>query len=136
MNKYLLASGVLSVLLAVAHTLWGLANLYLSIAQLDAIAGAGLEGAFQQVGATLLVGGLALLVHGVRGNLSCAVPVLIFVIYSVNFVIGLFIVILKYPSLLPQTVPQLFLYTAMFVTLGLGIKAQKPIMTLCHSNHD
>jgi hypothetical protein len=32
---------------------------------------------------------------------------------------------LKYPSLLPQTGPQLFLYAAMFVTLGLGIKAQK-----------
>ncbi|MDD5056474.1 MAG: hypothetical protein PHQ60_01290 [Sideroxydans sp.] len=125
MNKYLVASGVVSVLLALAHTAWGWMNIYGDVAQLSAIAGASLEGAFLQVGATLLVGGIALVVHGVRREMSNAVPLLILAIYAVNFVIGLSLVIAKYPSLLDQTAPQLILYSSMFSLLLLGIKTNR-----------
>ena len=125
MNIYLLASGTLSVLLAVAHTWWGFANIYSEIARLNTTAGASLEGSFHQVGATLLVGGLALLIQGFRGYFSRAVPMLILAIYSVNFIVGLLIVLLKYPALVSQTVPQLFLYAVLFISLAVGIRAQK-----------
>ena len=125
MNIYLLASGALSVLLAVAHTWWGLANIYPEIARLEAMTRASLEGSFHQVGATLLVGGLALLIQGFRGYFSRAVPILILAIYSVNLIVGLLIVLLKYPALVSQTVPQLFLYAVLLISLVAGIMAQK-----------
>ncbi len=125
MNKYLAASGVVSVLLAAAHTVWGWMNIYGEVARLSATGGASLEGAFLQVGATLLVGGVALVMLGIRRELSNAVPLLILAIYAVNFVIGLSLVIVKYPSLLDQTAPQLVLYGGMFALLVLGIKSNQ-----------
>ncbi len=125
MNKFLVASGVVSVLLAVAHTVWGWMNIYGEVAQLSVMAGASLEGAFLQVGATLLVGGIALVVLGIRRDDSNAVPLLILAIYAVNFIIGLSLVIAKYPSLLDQTAPQLILYSTLFALLVLGIKTNQ-----------
>jgi uncharacterized membrane protein len=113
------------VLLAVAHLVWGSMNIDGEIAALGAVAGASLEGAFLQVGATMMVGGVALVAQGIRRDSSNVVPLLVLAIYAVNFVIGLLLVIVKYALLLDQIAPQLFMYFTLFVLLLLGIKANR-----------
>jgi hypothetical protein len=73
------------------------------------------------MGASLFLGGVALLIHAIARNSSIAIPTLVFAVYSVKIRILLVLFNLKYQFITVQTVTQLVLFTAMFVFLILGL---------------
>lgn len=119
-NKYFLVSGVISILLGVAHTWWGITNAFPELTQLPALARASFEVSWYQVGATLFVGGIALLLHSFGRFLPGSVPTVVLAVYSVNFIVGLLVLGAQYPHLLAQTVSQLVLFSVLLVLLALG----------------
>jgi hypothetical protein len=122
MNGYFIASGIISLFLSAVHTWWGLTNVIPEINKLSPTAMASFEVSWHQVGATLFVGGVALLNHGMARQSSKAIPKLVFAVYSLNFSVFLVLVYLKYQFIMVQTVPQLVLFTAMLLFLILGIR--------------
>jgi len=121
MNKYFFTSGVISVILSAGHTWWGLINVIPEINKLSPTAMASFEVSWYQVGATLFVGGVALLIHAMTRHSSKAIPTLVLAVYSVNYSVFLVLVYLKHPFIMIQTVTQLGLFTAMLVFLMMGL---------------
>ena len=121
MNGYFIASGIISLFLSAAHTWWGLTNVIPEINKLSPTAMASFEVSWYQVGATLFVGGVALLIHGMARQSSKDIPKLVLAVYSVNFSVFLVLVYLKYQFIMVQTVTQLVLFTAMLLFLILGL---------------
>lgn len=121
MNGYFIASGIISVILSAAHTWWGMINVIPEIDKLSPTAMASFEVSWYQVGATLFVGGVALLIHGLNRSSSKAIPKLAFAVYSVNFIVFLVLVYLKYQFIMVQTVTQLVLFGTMLLFLILGL---------------
>ena len=119
-NKYFFVSGIISLLLGAAHTWWGITNAFPEIMQVPALSRASFEASWYQVGATLFVGGIVLLIHSFGRFLPGSVPTVVLAIYSVNFIVGLLVLGVQYPRLLAQTVPQLVLFSMLLVLLALG----------------
>ena len=126
MKNYLVLSGVISLMLAGAHTWWGLTYVLPELVPLSEMARAGVEISWYQAGATLLVGGVALIVHGFRRSAARAVPGLVLAIYGANFGLGVTLVLLDYRELIPQIVPQLVFFTLMLAFLALALFARDP----------
>jgi uncharacterized membrane protein HdeD (DUF308 family) len=121
MNGYFIASGIISVILSAGHTWWGMTNVIPEINKLSPTAMASFEVSWYQVGATLFVGGVALLIHAISRHSSKAIPKLVFSVYSVNFSVFLALVYLKYQFIMVQTATQLVLFTTMLLFLILGL---------------
>jgi hypothetical protein len=126
MKNYLVLSGVISLMLAGAHTWWGVTYALPELPQLSTAARASVETSWHQAGATLLVGGVALIVHGFRRAVTRAVPALVFAIYGVNFGLGAALVWVNYRELIPQIVPQLVFFMLMLAFLLLALLARDP----------
>jgi hypothetical protein len=121
MNGYLIASGIISLILSVAHTWWGMTNVIPEINKLSPTAMASFEVAWHQVGAMLFVGGIALLIHALGRPGLKVIPKLVFAVYSVNFTVFLVLVYLKYQFIMVQTMTQLGLFATMLLFLILGL---------------
>ena len=121
MNGYFIASGILSLILSVAHTWWGMATVIPEVDKLSPTAMASFEVAWHQVGATFLVGGVGLLVNALGNSRSKSIPMLVFAVYFVNFTVFLVLVYLKYQFIMVQTVTQLALFATMLLFLILGL---------------
>ena len=121
MNGYFIASGIISVILSAGHTWWGMTNVIPEIYKLSPTALTSFEVSWYQVGATLFVGGVALLIHVIARHSSKAIPKLVFAVYSVNFSVFLALVYLKYQFIMVQTVTQLALFVIMLLFLILGL---------------
>jgi hypothetical protein len=126
MKNYLVLSGVISLMLAGAHLWWGLTYTLPELAPLSEMARASVEIAWYQAGATLLVGGMALIVHGFSRSAVRAVPALVLAIYGANFGLGVALVLFDYRALIPQIVPQLVFFTLMLAFLALALFARGP----------
>jgi hypothetical protein len=124
-NGYFIASGIISVILSAGHTWWGMTNVIPEIYKLSPTALTSFEVSWYQVGATLFVGGVALLIHVIARHSSKAIPKLVFAVYSVNFTVCLALVYLKYQLkyqfIMVQTVTQLALFVIMLLFLILGL---------------
>ena len=126
MKNYLVLSGVISLMLAGAHTWSGLTYALPELVPLSEVARASVEISWYQAGATLLVGGVALIVHGFSRSAARAVPALVLAIYGANFGLGVALVLLDYRALIPQIVPQLVFFILMLAFLVLALFARDP----------
>jgi len=124
MNWFYLISGLLTVLIAVAHAIWGEKQIIpeLKESKLSELTEAGFYISYHQITITLLVSGIALVIASMLDNtvgIILAFFVLIIIIGNISVFIA--ISLSKYKSAFSQTVPQIIIYSIMVLLIILGL---------------
>lgn len=119
-----LISGLLTILIAVAHAIWGEKQIIpdLKKSKLSEITEAGFYVSYHQITNTLLASGIALVLAAIIDNIvgnALALFILIIIIGNISVFIG--ISLSKYKSVFGQTVPQIIIYSVIILLIILGL---------------
>ncbi len=125
MNYYFLASGILSLILSIAHVSWGESQIVPDLSESNAalLSRVGFYIVWNQIAVMLFISGVALIVFAIRriaGARTAAIVMLCIVVG--NFVTFLVIIALKMPPLLAQSIPQHVAFIALITLMLLGIR--------------
>lgn len=114
-------AGVLSLLIAAGHTWWGQTNAMPALSALPTLARASFEVSWHQVGATLAVGGVALVLAGFGRIRSPAVPGFVMAAYGANVAVFGVFVASRYREVFAATIPQFIAFALMMLLIGVGL---------------
>ncbi|MHA2330284.1 MAG: hypothetical protein ACXACR_17325 [Candidatus Hodarchaeales archaeon] len=125
MNVFYLIGGLLSILLSVAHAIWGEKQIATELKEsnLSELTKAGFYISWHQITIVLLINGVTLVILSLLDSIINNEILAFFIIIIIIGNISVFIIIslLKYKNIFNQTIPQTILFAIMIVFIILGI---------------
>ena len=125
MNIFFLIGGLLTILLAIAHVIWGEKEIAseLKSSSLSVLTRAGFYISYHQVTLVMLINGVVVLLLSVFDTVpgSTLLVLLILVMILGNILAFAIISILQYREVFNQTIPQTILYAILIVLLIVGM---------------
>ncbi len=126
MNYYYLAAGILSLILSVAHAIWGDIQIIpdLNNSNSTELTKIAFFIGWHQVTALLAVSGIALVLFAakIKSTVSKSGAIVILCIVIANFLLFLIVSAFKMPSLLTDSAPQHVMFSALIITIVLGLR--------------